>query len=253
MFFNPRLNRERKGGRIVFTPETEIVIPKCAASDHIKKTILKELMTESVPEGATACSKLTFTVGFPEEIKEKICKHTRMSGNDEEYAVLVGEETVVCAKKEEGLIFGLSTLVHLIDAGELSARLIYDYPVCSVRGYRVYMPGRENIGIFKDMIDLLAYYKYNAIILEIGGAMEYKKHPEINEKWVEACNEAHRYSGRAQEIQKMTHPWEKNSIHCDNGDGSFLTQEECRDIAAYCRERGLEVPSAPLSATAIIW
>jgi hexosaminidase len=103
------------------------------------------------------------------------------------------------------------------------------------------MPGSENIGIFKDMIDLIAYYKYNAIILEIGGAMEYKKHPEINEKWVEACNEAHRYSGRAQEIQKKTHPWEKNSIHCDNGDGGFLTQDECHDIASYCRERGLEV------------
>ena len=32
------------------------------------------------------------------------------------------------------------------------------------------------------MIDLLVYYKYNSIILEIGGAMEYKRHPEINER-----------------------------------------------------------------------
>jgi len=244
MFFSPRLNRERKGGNIAFTADTEIVIPKIKAADHIKKTVNTQLLSDC--NNSTACKKLTFSVGFPDEIKAKIEKHTRMSGNDEEYAVLVGEETFVCAKKEEGLIFGLSTLLHLLDAGELSARLIYDYPVCSVRGYRVYMPGRENIGIFKDMIDLLAYYKYNAIILEIGGAMEYKKHPEINEKWVEACAEAHRYSGRAQEIQKQTHPWEKNSIHCDNGDGSYLTQDECRDIAEYCRNRGLEViPECP--------
>lgn len=246
MFFNPRLNRERKGGRIVITAETEVNVPRIIAADYIKKTVNKELVTDIVPEGATACKKLTFKVGFTDEIKEKIEKHTNISGNSEEYAVLLGEETLVCAKEEKGLLYGLATLVHLADADELSARLIYDYPVCSVRGYRVYMPGRENIGIFKDMIDLIAYYKYNAIILEIGGAMEYKNHPEINEKWVEACNEAHRYSGRAQEIQKKTHPWEKNSIHCDNGDGSFLTQDECRDIAAYCRERGLEViPECP--------
>ena len=246
MFFTHRLNRERKGGKIVFTAETEVKLSCTISADYIKKAVAKELVTDIVPEDATVCKKLTFMVGFTDDIKEKIIKHTDISGNDEEYAVLVGEETLVCAKEEKGLLYGLSTLIHLIDSGELSARLIYDYPVCSVRGYRVYMPGRENIGIFKEMIDLIAYYKYNAIILEIGGAMEYKKHPEINEKWIEMCAEAYKYSGRAKEIQKQTHPWEKNSIHCDNGDGSYLTQEECRDIAAYCRERGLEViPECP--------
>ena len=246
MFFNPRLNRELKGGKIVITADTEIVIPEIVAKEYVKKTVAKELCREAVPEGATLCKKLTFSVGIPAHVKEKIEKQVRVKGNPEEYAVIVGEETFVYATEERCLLYGLSTLVHLIDADELSARLIYDYPVCSVRGYRVYMPGSENIGIFKDMIDLLVYYKYNAIILEIGGAMEYKKHPEINEKWLEFCAEAHRYSGRAQEMQKKTHPWEKNSIHCDNGDGGVLTQEECRDIAAYCRERGLEViPECP--------
>ena len=127
MFFNPRLNRERKGGEIVFTAATEVKIPKCAAFDYIKKTVNKELVTDTVPEGAIVCSKLTFKVGFTDEIKEKIEKHTRISGNDEEYAILLGEETLICAKEEKGLLYGLATLVHLIDAGELSARLIYDY------------------------------------------------------------------------------------------------------------------------------
>ena len=245
MFFNPRLNRERKGGDIVFTANTEISIPEVYASGYLAKAA-KKLFSDSVDDGKTACKKLTFEVGIPASVKKEIEKQMLVAGNDEEYAVIVGEESFVYATKESGLLYGMATLLHLLDAGELSARLIYDYPVCSVRGYRVYMPGSENIGLFKEMIDLIAYYKYNAIILEIGGAMEYKKHPEINEKWLEACAEAHRYSGRAQEIQKRTHPWEKNSIHCDNGDGGYLTQDECRDIAAYCRERGLEViPECP--------
>ena len=244
MFFNHRLNKERKGGAIAFDASTEIIVPDIKAADYIKKTVKEKLLTDNA--GATTCKKLTFCLGFPEEIKGKIEKYIHMSGDREEYAVLVGEETFVCAREEGGLIFGLSTLVQLLESGEMSARLIYDYPVCSVRGYRVYMPGRENIGLFKEMIDLITYYKYNAIILEIGGAMEYKKHPEINEKWLEMCAEVRRYSGRAIEIQQKTHPWAKNSIHCDNGDGGYLTQDECRDIAAYCRERGLEViPECP--------
>lgn len=245
MFFTPRLNHERRGGDIYFSPETEIKLCDCKVGAYLDETVRKKLFVTDIGKG-TLCKSITFSIGFPEEIAEKIEKRYKISGNDEEYAVLVGEETVVCAKNDIGLVFGLSTLLQLKSSGELSCRLIYDYPNCPVRGYRVYLPGRAHIDNFKEMIDLLAYYKYNAIILEIGGAMEYKKHPRIAEKWQEFCADVHRYSGRAKEIQFKTYTWEKNSIHCDNGEGDVLTQDECADIAAYCRARGLEViPECP--------
>ena len=246
MFFIPRLKISTGSGEICFSENTRITVPDIKAKEYIRDTVLKELTVGSLPEGARACTELVFKIGFPDEIKEKIGKQVKMGESAEEYAVLLGEVTVVCAAEERGLIYGLSTLVHLKDYGECEPLLIYDYPVCPVRGYRVFVPGRENIPTFKKMVDLLAYYKFNSIIIEIGGAMEYKRHPEINEKWVESCIEAHKYSGRTHEIQFQTHQWCKNSIHCDNGDGGFLTQEECRDIAEYCRERGLEViPECP--------
>ena len=246
MFFKPRLEKVLGDVSIVFTPETKVAIPDCTVSGYLKEAFSRELVTEILPEGAIACKNVTFSIGITEAVRCEIEKYREVSSSSEEYAVLLGEETVICAKEESGLVFGLSTLFHLNDAEELTPRLIYDYPVCQVRGYRVFIPGRERIPEFKRMIDLLVYYKYNAIILEIGGAMEYKKHPEINEKWLESCKEAHKYSGRTHEIQFKTHPWPKNSIHCDNGDGGYLTQDECREIAAYCRERGLEViPECP--------
>ena len=101
MFFSPRLNRERKGGMIAFDANTEIIVPDIKAADYIKRTVKDKLLSEN--KDATFCKKLTFVLGFPEEIKAKIEKHTRMSGNDEEYAVLVGEETFVCAKRREDL------------------------------------------------------------------------------------------------------------------------------------------------------
>ena len=36
---------------------------------------------------------------------------------------------------------------------------------------------------------MLLYYRYNTVILEVGGAMEYKRHPEINESWESYCCE----------------------------------------------------------------
>ncbi len=179
-------------------------------------------------------------------MKDKIKAKTEFSESDEAYAISVGEKTVVYAKREGGFIFAVATLMQLAESDELVGGLIYDYPYSGTRGYRAFLPPRAEFGVFREVVDFLAYYKFNKIILEIGGAMEYKRHPKINERWVEFCKEVKVYSGRTHEIQHKTYPWPKNSIHCDNGGGDILTQDECRELAAYCRSRGLEViPECP--------
>lgn len=244
MFFTPRFSCELSGGKIVFTKETIIDIPD--GGEYLRGTAARALLADAIPECASVCRRLSFSLGIPENIRKQIKEQISVSGNDEEYAIVIGEETSVWAESMNGLIYGLSTLMQLADGDELTCRLIYDRPCSSMRGYRMYLPGRSSIGTFKKVIDLLAYYKYNIVMLEIGGAMEYKRHPEINAKWVEFCADVRRYSGRTHEIQHKSYQWEKNSIHCDNGDGGYLTQEECRDIAAYCHERGMEViPECP--------
>lgn len=142
-------------------------------------------------------------------------------------------------------IYAAVTLRQMSESDELYAGVLTDSPDCEFRGYRVFLPGRKSFKEFFDMVDFIVEYKYNYISLEVGGAMEYKRHPEINEKWAEFAKETHRYSGRTHEIQKG-YAWEKNSIHTDNGDGDILTQDEVRQLIAYCRERGLEVyPEVP--------
>lgn len=144
-----------------------------------------------------------------------------------------------------GMIYAAVTLLQLSECDELTVGEISDHPDCEFRGYRVYLPGRKSLAEFKEMVDFLVYYKYNTISLEVGGAMEYKRHPEINEKWAEFAADTHRYSGRAHEIQNG-YPWAKNSIHTDNAEGDILTQDEVREVIAYCRSRGLDVyPEAP--------
>ncbi len=240
MFITPKTARCRQ---LVFNENTEIIIPKSEISEYTKACI--DLLKKNAAADDIVCKKISFVLGIPEEIKAKIEKTRKITGNPEEYVLSLGEESIVYAKEPIGFIRAVSTIMQMSGEGELSENLIYDYPACSIRGFRTYLPGRETFEEFKKVVDFIAYYKYNTIILEIGGAMEYKRHPKINEKWVEFCKECSAYSGRADEIQR-SQKWAKNSIHYENGDGAFLTQDECKELASYCRERGLEIiPECP--------
>ena len=170
--------------------------------------------------------------------------------HSESYAILVAPEenaVYLYASSHKGLIYAVSTLIQLTESGDLTDRLfLFDYPDMDVRGYRVYTPSARQFDTFKAMVDKLVYYKYNSIIIEVGGAMEYKRHPEINEKWVEFCDEVGVSPDVAKRIQSHTYPWRKDSIHYENGEGGFITQDEMREIVEYCKERGLDViPEVP--------
>ena len=162
------------------------------------------------------------------------------------YTILADEAVTVYAKSKRGLLYGALTVVQMAAEQYLRKGLVYEAPVCEVRGAKVYLPGRAGIPYFKEFIDLLCHLRMNTLMIEIGGAMEYKRHPEINEGWVEYCEDIGAYSARSTEIQEQTFTWLKNSIHVENGEGSFLTQDEVRDIADYCRERYIEIiPEVP--------
>ncbi len=243
MFFNPKMYVKTKHTSLRFDASTVIVVED-GIQPNVFQAGIKRIFTDS---DAPLCKKITFAIGIPEDqlMRPKVLGiHT---DNAEEYAIsLDEEESYVWAWNYNGLLYGLATIEQMWVDGNLGKLFLYDFPLCPIRGYRVFLPGRDAIDQFKKTIDMLAYYKFNAIILEIGGAMEYKRHPEINKAWVDFCSDVRRYSGRAHEIQNQTYPWAKNSSHCDNGDGGFLTQEECADIAAYCRSHGIEViPEEP--------
>ena len=242
MFFKPQLYK-RSGKGVSFVNSCTIDTEGRAYADYIQTTFKEKIIGRSV--GAT-CSSVVFKLGFPTALKSKIKAEVKFENNPEAYAVKIGQKTEIYALKEEGFIYAVSTLAQLADFGELEGGLLYDYPQFETRGYKLFLPAREDFGSFRQIVDMLAYYKYNAIMIEIGGAMEYKRHPEINEHWQEFCKETLACSGKTQEIQFRTHPWHKNSIHCNNAEGQILTHEECRELAAYCRSRGLEViPECP--------
>ena len=254
---------------INFTKDTQIIIPNTPFSDYIKRE-LTDKVVDRKPNADITVSKIVFSLGITDEVRSRFAENEVAKEreeksfsndfventvletlepiknvSDEEYYVSFGAVTYVSAVTAHGFLRALSTVMSMTDHGGITESEIIDAPCLSIRGYRVYMPGKDTFKDFVDMLDFLVYYKFNRIILEVGGAMEYERHPIINEKWIEFCKDMSEYSGKADDVQESQH-WAKNSIHYENGDGSYLTKAECRILKHECDIRGIEIiPECP--------
>ncbi len=210
------------------------------------EVILKKLSPLCKGEKKAAISSVRFLPLLDAE-KEKIEKNFGNVFEDKEDAYLleITESAVtVYSNYERGFLYGACTLWSHYKDG-VAEGFIYNVPLVQFRAVKLYLPAEEKLDEFYYMVDMFMHYGYNAIVIEVGGAMEYKKHPEINEFWVEACKEFFEYSGKATQMQ-TTQPWGKNSIHIECGGGKVLSQDLVREICAYCRAHGLEpIPEEP--------
>ena len=157
---------------------------------------------------------------------------------------ITAQSITVYSNYARGFLYGACTLYSHYRDG-ICEGYIYNVPLVQFRAAKLYLPAEDKLDEFYYLVDMLMHYGYNALVLEVGGAMEYKKHPEINEFWVDACREFSEYSGKTTMVQN-SRPWGKNSIHIENGGGKFLSQKLVREICDYARARGLEpIPEVP--------
>jgi len=188
-------------------------------------------------------SSVTFHKSFPDEIAAKI--GTVYCENEEGYAVVTSDSVDVYSKSDIGLLFGAYALLRQSNGGNVQKGIVYSYPHTKVRGVKVFLPSRSNMDFFKSFVEYCSYYGCNSIMIETGGALEYKKHPEINEGWEEYCKIFDEYQGKTIDVQN-SYGWKKNSIHYENGGGSWLTHEEVRELVDFCRSVHMEViPEIP--------
>lgn len=240
MFFAFRFVR-KQGEPFAISQACHIV----SSTDKYACTYLKNIVNTFPSIGENMEIQLISSI--PDALKAQIGDDYK--AHDENYALEISrrDHTIkLYATTHRGLIYAVSTLRQLVLGNAVQDMLLFDYPDKNIRGFRVYTPGRAFIPTFKQMIDdMLVNYKFNAVIIEVGGAMEYKRHPIINEKWVEFCKKISESPNTATKIQGG-YPWAKDSIHFDNGNGSYITQDEMRDLIAYCNEREIDVyPEVP--------
>ena len=241
MFIEPLYRTTSETAYYAVTAGTELDFSALPAD---RAAAAREALAHAVlPAGALSLRRLTLSLR-PLDAGQ-IPGYDGALGHAEEYLLRIGENTEIIAPTEEGLIRGIACLQELEESKELLQGIVYSYPKYPLRGYRAFLPGRAGFGDFYRAVDLMARYQYNVLFLEIGGAMEYKSHPEINAAWQKSAARFRAESGLATRVQEQ-YEWLKNSIHADNGAGDILTHEECRSLIAYCNARGIEViPEVP--------
>ncbi|CAI6082060.1 family 20 glycosylhydrolase [Cohnella sp. JJ-181] len=224
------------------TPDTEVV-----CDSGVVGGVLSEAVVANA--GQAAYRSVTFRVQWPAELAARIEREfgVAMTDDPEAYAIVAEADAItVYSASGRGLMYGAATLVRMAEEGFVRHGLVYNRPTCPVRGVKLYLPTREGIAYFKRFVDMLCRFQYNTVMLEVGGAMAYERHPEINEGWVRYCAEMREYSGKTIRIQEQTFPWYKNSMHVENGGGSFLTEDEVRELVRYCKARFMDViPEVP--------
>ncbi len=252
----PGFIRARSGEGIFVSPEAERELPQAA---EVTRSMLG-LRLERTGDGSAARIRLR---AFEEADRDKV---RALFGREcdpgspvpESYLLEMDPEAItVAAADPRGFFYALQTLRQLVVERAGDARgaecgadcrvkrcVVFDYPHVSTRGVHVYLPARGQLPFCRRFIDGLAALKYNRIYFETSG-LEYKRHPEINQAWLEYVRDMDEYPEKAKAYQSASHgperPWYKDSIHIENAGGSFLLQEEVRELVAYCRARMIEV------------
>ena len=151
-----------------------------------------------------------------------------------------GEGAAIYGSDKAGVVHGLAALLAHYNEKGFAQIDTTEAPRLQIRGVHLYMPPKENIEEFKRIIDMLAYLKLNTLILEVGGGMEYKNHPEINENWEHFCKIANAFPGGPSKFQGVD-LYHKDSLHTELGGGSYLPQEHVRELVDYAKGYGISV------------
>ncbi|MBQ4110493.1 MAG: family 20 glycosylhydrolase [Clostridia bacterium] len=207
---------------------------------------LKYIKPYLTPDGEI--KKVNCTVGVPNSIKNKL--NTEYISNSDSYILEIDAEVNVYAESQRGILYGILSLADKCRKG-IGKGIVYSYPCVDFRMIKLYLPSEENFEYFKEFIDLCLYYGYNTVMLEVGGAMEYKSHPEVNEGWIEYSKIASDHINKRGDNPHFPYKDDKtyflkNSIHCENAGGGVISQKKVKELVDYCRDRFMEViPEMP--------
>ena len=210
--------------------------------------IYKEILRKVCSKGGGIALKFEC---LTQEIFKKftVCIENPVKYGDEGYIVDISDEITIYHTAEISKIYALNAIIRNCDGNRIKRGIIYNTPKLPFRCVLTHLPSKEVIPEYKKFIDMMLAFGHNTLMVEVHGAMEYKRHPEINEGWVEYCKFFKDYNekeyGKSHFITRIHH-FPKNSIGIENADGGFLTQEELGDIVAYCKARHMEiVPNVP--------
>ena len=160
------------------------------------------------------------------------------------YTLEIDKDITITGSGYEGIAAALQTLDALKETTDTGLRFpccrIEDAPFKSHRGVHLFLPPPDEMEEFLRILDVLASLKYNMIILETGGGMEFDRHPEVNAAWRRFCREVREYPGGPQGMQASESYW-KDSTHVEICGSGVMSKKDLRRIVDHCAMLGLEI------------
>ena len=155
---------------------------------------------------------------------------------------------VIAGADGQGLFWGVQTFLQLLEragnAWSAACAEIVDRPRHPFRAVHLYLPPRSEIEHLKRLFGYLASIKINTVILELGGALELKRHPEINKAFRDFCQVGRDNAYGPNPGLSLYHPLHGcygNSTHTEQGGFSWITQDDMREILRAARQHHLRV------------
>jgi hypothetical protein len=170
----------------------------------------------------------------------------------EGYVVKIGlDRAVIAGCDYRGALYGVSSFIQLVHSwGHQSVAVwqgsIRDWPFLPIRWVHVFVPGKENLPFARRyMRDFLLRYKFNGMIMEMGGGMRLDSHPEISVGWRRTVSEWYAHGDTIWKIGEGIPLGTANrfaaSLHFGLGGGGYIEKEDLRNLAALAEKYGLEI------------
>jgi hypothetical protein len=170
----------------------------------------------------------------------------------EGYALDVGPDGILLAGRDyRGALYAASSFVQLVYRwGHQSVAVrqasVRDWPALPLRFVHLYLPGRDQLAFARRYFrDFLLRYKYNGVVLEMGGGVRLDSHPELAVGWRRTVAE---WYAHGETIDKLgegiplgTARRFAASLHVGVAGGGYLEKDDVRRLAAWAEDYGLEI------------
>ena len=248
-------------GRDVRMDRAAIVIPRGATrkerfpAELFRRWVADEFLVNiPVCEGRAPRGRKKIVIGTTAGLQRRMpALRPKLSvpAKKEGYAVSVTPGGILAVgRDDQGALYAVSTLMQLLELrrGVLyaAAGAVRDWPYLPIRYVHVYVPGPNGVPFFKRYVrDFLLRYKFNGIILEVGGGVRLRSHPELSTGWKRTVMELYALGDRVYTTGEGCPRGPKgrfsNSIHRGIAEGGYLEEDELRDIVAFARDHGQDV------------
>jgi hypothetical protein len=170
---------------------------------------------------------------------------------------------VVAGRDYRGALYGVASFVQLVHRwGKQSVAvrraLVRDWPFLPVRWVHLYLPGRDELGFARRYLrDFLLRFKWNGVVLEVGGGMRLETHPEISTGWRRTVAEWYAHGETMDKLGEGiplgTARRFAASLHVGVGGGGYLEKDDVRRLAEWAELYGLEIVPEVQSLTHVYY